>query len=149
MITEGLKCARCMHDLVVLESYNFWGDEYGMTTILQCPHCGASYECTEPNDEDKMEYQFYQNNQPTDGRLQEEDIMNEHCLNCGEKIFVTGNNMLSDFDETVKDDDDDAMSYNMCTCPNCGMIEVRWDTPENDKKNYPYWSEEEKESTED
>lgn len=147
MITEGLKCARCMHELFKLDEFEFEG--MGRETYLVCKHCGAKYEILEPTDEEKADMEFYQNNMPIDGRMTEPDMYNEHCINCGERVGISSNNMLSDFDDNIEDDDDDAMSFNLCTCEKCGITEVRWDTPESQKKLYPYWSEEEKESTED
>ena len=39
MITEGLKCVRCGHELKVEEIQDF-DNEIGTTTVLFCPYCG-------------------------------------------------------------------------------------------------------------
>ena len=42
MITEGVICTRCAHEL---ELEDIWeGEEdYGNTYVFYCPYCGASY----------------------------------------------------------------------------------------------------------
>lgn len=140
MKTENLKCHRCGHQLEVKDVQNF-DEERGQYTFLHCPHCGADYEIDEPLDEEKKDYPFWKD-EDTDGRLEGIDIMNGHCLNCGHKIYVGSNFMLSDYDpEHIKDIDDDKMNFCMNTCENCGCTEVRWDNSENEKKDYPYWKE--------
>ena len=139
MITEGLKCVRCEHDLEVEEVLDF-DNECGKTTILFCPYCGARYEETEPLEEDKMNYDFYKNGCDTSGRLDEADIMNGHCLNCGSKVSIANNFMLSDYDDTITEPDD-KMNFVLNECPNCGMQEVRWDNSDNERKIFPYWTE--------
>ena len=79
------------------------------------------------------------------GRITEPDILNGHCTNCGHTVHVSNNFMLSDYDDSIIDENDDKMNFIMNQCPYCGMEEVRWDTAENEKKDYPYWQEEEKE----
>jgi len=139
MITEGLKCVRCGHELEVEDIQDF-DDEIGTTTILFCPYCGAIYEETEPLDEDKQNYEFYKDGMDISGRLDEPDIMNGHCLNCGHKVSMANNFMLSDYDDTVTEDDD-KMNFVLNECPYCGMNEVRWDNSDNESKVFPYWTE--------
>ena len=140
MKTEGLKCHRCGHELEVQDIQNF-DEERGEYTFLHCPHCGADYEVDEPADEEKKDFDFYKDGEDTDGRFEGIDTMNEHCLNCGHKIYVGSNFMLSDYDPSIKDIDDDKMNFCMNTCPHCGCTEIRWDNSENEKKYYPYWQE--------
>jgi hypothetical protein len=49
--------------------------------------------------------------------------------------------MLSDYDDTITDENDDKMNFVLNQCPYCGMQEIRWDNSENEKKHYPYWKE--------
>ena len=49
--------------------------------------------------------------------------------------------MLSDYDDTIDNDDDDKMNFILNQCPYCGMQEVRWDNSDNEKKIYPYWKD--------
>ena len=49
--------------------------------------------------------------------------------------------MLSEVTGTDLEDDDDAIVTN-ATCPFCGASYELYDTPENEKANYPYWSDE-------
>ena len=141
MITTGIKCNRCLEELVLEEIFD--GDyEIGSTYNFVCPNCGARFECTEVTDDEKQDYEFYENGEEDiSGRLDEEDIMNGHCINCGHKVSMCNNFMLSDYDDTITDDDDDKMNFVLNQCPYCGMQEVRWDTAENEKKHYPYWKE--------
>lgn len=60
MNTENVKCTRCMHDLVVDEILEEEDTEFGTTTYLTCPYCGASYECTEPPKNEKKDYPYWQ-----------------------------------------------------------------------------------------
>lgn len=146
MKTENLKCVRCFHDLEVEEVIDF-DDEIGNVTNLFCPYCGARYEVTEPKEEDKKNYDFYRDGEDIDQRYDKADPMNGHCLNCGHQIHVSNNFMLSDYDDTITDDDDDKMNFIMTECPNCGCSEVRWDTSENEHKIFPYWKEENEDET--
>lgn len=146
MNTENVKCTRCMHDLVVDEILEEEDTEFGTTTYLTCPYCGASYECTEPPKSEQSQYEFYRNGEESVyGRITEPDILNGHCTNCGHTVYVSNNFMLSDYDDSIIDENDNKMNFIMNQCPYCGMEEVRWDTAENEKKDYPYWQEEEKE----
>ena len=140
MKTENLKCNRCLCELEVEDIFE--GDEeMGVTTYLVCPNCGAKFECTEVPEQEKQDYDFYRNGEDTSLRIDEVDIMNEHCTNCGHNVSMSNNFMLSDYDDTIVDENDDKMNFVLNQCPNCGMWEVRWDTAENEKKNFPYWSE--------
>lgn len=143
MVKDGIKCNRCLHELVLEEVFD--GDyEVGPTYYFVCPNCGARFECTEVTEDEKKDYEFYNGgNEDISGRLQEIDIMNGHCINCGSKVSMCNNFMLSDYDDTITDDDDDKMNFVLNQCPYCGMQEVRWDTAENEKKYYPYWNEDE------
>lgn len=141
MKTEGLKCNRCGHDLDVEEVVDFEDKGESVVTNLRCPYCGAYFECMEVPESEKMEWDFYKDGEPTNGRFTEIDIMNSHCMNCGHSISMSGNFMLSDIDDTITDDDDDKMSFETNQCPYCGMMEVRWDNSENEKRDLDYWSE--------
>ena len=65
--------------------------------------------------------------------------MNDVCINCGHKVYVGNNFMLSDCEGTDLPEDDDKMNYCINPCSHCGCTEVRWDNSENEKKNFPYW----------
>ena len=96
MITNGIKCNRCLEELVLEEIFE--GDyEIGPTYNFVCPNCGARFECTEVTEDDKQNYEFYADGgEDISGRLQEEDIMNGHCTNCGHKVSMCNNFMLSE-----------------------------------------------------
>ena len=140
MITEGIICTRCAHEL---ELEDIWeGDEdYGNTYVLHCPYCGARYECTEVPYSERNEYDFYKDGEDISLRIDEPDIMNGHCTNCGHHVSMSNNFMLSDYDDTIEDDNDDKMNFILNQCPYCGMQEIRWDNSSNEKKHYPYWKE--------
>jgi hypothetical protein len=53
---------------------------------------------------------------------------------------MANNFMLSDYDDTVTEDDD-KMNFVLNECPYCGMNEVRWDNSDNERKVFPYWTE--------
>lgn len=143
MDTNNLKCVRCGNILEV-EDIMEEDCEVGQTTYLFCPYCGAKYEETEPIEEEKKNYDFYKDGNDISGRLDEIDIMNGHCLNCGHNVSMCNNFMLSDYDDTIEEADD-KMNFVMNECPYCGMQEIRWDNSDNERKIFPYWLEEEKE----
>jgi DNA-directed RNA polymerase subunit RPC12/RpoP len=145
MNITNLKCTRCMHDLEVEEFLASEDPEFGNTTFLICPYCGAKYECTEAPENEKDKYEFYQNGEDIDGRITEPDILNGHCTNCGHKVTVSNNFMLSDYDDTITDENDDKMNFIMNECPYCGMCEVRWDNSNNEREVFPYWKENQQE----
>ena len=141
MITEGVICTRCAHEL---ELDDIWeGEEdYGNTYVFHCPYCGARYECTEVPESEKDEYEFYKDGkEDISMRINEPDIMNGHCTNCGHHVSMSNNFMLSDYDDSITNEDDDKMNFILNQCPYCGMQEVRWDNSENEKNIYPYWKE--------
>ena len=63
----------------------------------------------------------------------------EKCWRCGSDLICMANFMLSEIegDDTLSDDDD-AMTTDY-SCPFCGARYTVIDTPENEKKNYPYF----------
>ena len=63
----------------------------------------------------------------------------EKCIRCNHNLILESNFMLSDFDETLTEEDDDAM-VTYAHCPYCGARYELTDTPESEKKNYPYWT---------
>ena len=141
MIAEGVICTRCAHEL---ELEDIWeGEEdYGNTYVFYCPYCGARYECTEVPESERDEYDFYKDGEEDISmRIDEPDIMNGHCTNCGHNVSMSNNFMLSDYDDSITNEDDDKMNFILNQCPYCGMQEVRWDNSENEKKLYPYWKE--------
>lgn len=140
MNTENLKCNRCEHELVVEEVCDY-DKEAGVVTYLRCPYCGAAFECVEQPEEEKKNFDFYKDGEPIEGRFEGVDLLNEHCINCGHKIYVGNNFMLSDYDDSIESIEDDKMNFVMNECPYCGMNEVRWDNSENEKKDYDYWAE--------
>lgn len=138
MKTENLYCHRCgnplettLVDTEVCESAYY---------VFLCPHCGAEYEVYDP--EDKSEYPFYPD-EDISSRVGPEGmhIENNICLNCGHQVVCSDNFMLSDYFTEDISLDDDKMNFVLSTCQHCGISEIRWDTSENEKKKYPYWSE--------
>lgn len=138
MKTENLFCHRCGSPMTA-DLIDESTDGYGAYWYIECPHCGAVYEVTEPTDEEKKKYEFWKD-EDISKRVGNEGghIMNDICINCGEKVFVGNNFMYSDYDEEV-DEGDDKMNYCLNTCSHCGCDEVRWDTSENDKQHLDYW----------
>ena len=144
MIVEGTICTRCGHPLRLDDEMDGYDEaEIGTTYTLQCDYCGAIYECAEVSESEKPNYEFYQNEKENVLlRRDEPDIMNGYCTNCGHPVSMSNNFMLSDYDDTVESlGDDDKMNFVLGQCPFCGMMEVRWDTSENEKKIYPYWKQ--------
>jgi len=68
----------------------------------------------------------------------ENDLVMEKCWRCGHELICSSNFMLSDWGYDSLDEDDDALITEY-SCPNCGAQYSVIDTPENEKKNYPYW----------
>jgi len=134
-----------MHDLVLIDQYELEDEEMGNVYTFECPYCGARFEISVPNDEQKKNYEFWKD-RDTDFRLDEIDIMNGHCLNCGHKVGVTGNFMLSDYEGYDLPDSKDKMNFVLTQCENCGCEEVRWDTSEEDHEIFPYWKQEDEEN---
>ena len=62
----------------------------------------------------------------------------EKCMRCGHEIILEGNFMLSEINGEELNEEDDAMVTN-AFCPHCGARYELYDTPESEKKNYPYW----------
>lgn len=63
----------------------------------------------------------------------------EKCMRCGHELIIEGNFMLSDYDETLNEEDDAMVTYEHC--PYCGARYELTDTPQSEKKLYPYWGE--------
>lgn len=60
-------------------------------------------------------------------------------MRCGHEIIIGGNFMLSEINGEELNEEDDAMVTN-AHCPYCGAGYELYDTPESEKKNYPYWN---------
>lgn len=106
MITEGVICTRCANELELLDICE--GDEeVGNTYVFCCPHCGARYECTEVPEQERKDYDFYANGEEDISmRICEPDIFNVYCTNCGHRVSVSNNFMLSDYYDTIDNDDE-------------------------------------------
>ena len=62
----------------------------------------------------------------------------EKCMRCNHDLILEGNFMLSEINgEELPEDDDAIVTY--AHCPHCGARYELTDTPESEKKNYPYW----------
>ena len=142
---ENLYCHRCGHELGLLDEEVINEDGRGSYYRFICPHCGAIYEIDEPDEEEKKEYEFWKDEDISERVGNEGDhIMNDICLNCGHKVYVSNNFMLSDCGGTDLSKDDDKMNYCLSPCSHCGCTEVRWDNSENEKKDFPYWEQDTK-----
>ena len=63
----------------------------------------------------------------------------EKCMRCGHDLILEGNFMLSEINcEELLEDDDAIVTY--AHCPFCGARYELTDTPQSEKKNYPYWN---------
>lgn len=63
----------------------------------------------------------------------------EKCMRCKHEIILEGNFMLSEINgEELNEDDDTMVTY--AHCPYCGARYELTDTPESEKRNYPYWN---------
>jgi len=61
-------------------------------------------------------------------------------MRCGHELIIEGNFMLSEISgEELSEDDDAMVTYEHC--PHCGARYELTETPESEKKNYPYWRE--------
>ena len=76
---------------------------------------------------------------PAHGSMKLKTDNMEKCMRCGHELIIGGNFMLSDFNGEDLAEDDDAMVTN-AHCPHCGASYEIYDTPESEKKNYPYWN---------
>ena len=62
----------------------------------------------------------------------------EKCMRCEHDIVLEGNFMLSEINgEELTEDEDTMVTY--AHCPYCGARYELTDTPECEKKDYPYW----------
>lgn len=143
MKKENLFCHRCGHELTLIEEELINEDGRGNYYRLSCPYCGAIYELDEPDEEEKKEYDFWKEEDISE-RVGNEGghVMNDICLNCGNKVYVTNNFMLSDYEGEDLPEDEDKMNYCINQCSNCGCTEVRWDNSENERKEFEYWKNE-------
>lgn len=64
----------------------------------------------------------------------------EKCWRCGHELICSGNFMISDYGDDLNEDDDAIITNYFCS--NCGASYEVTDTPENEKKHYPYWNNE-------
>jgi DNA-directed RNA polymerase subunit RPC12/RpoP len=62
----------------------------------------------------------------------------EKCMRCKHEIILEGNFMLSEINGEELNEENDAM-VTYAHCPHCGARYELTDTPESEKKNYPYW----------
>ena len=140
MKKENLFCHRCGHELEVIDEYEINEGGRGNYYRFKCPHCGIIYELDEPDSEEKKEYDFWKD-ENIEMRVGDEGghIENDVCLNCGNKVYVGNNFMLSDCEGEELPEGDDKMNYCINQCTNCGCSEVRWDNSENEKNDLPYW----------
>ena len=60
------------------------------------------------------------------------------CMRCNHELIIGGNFMLSDLNGEELADDGDAMVTN-ASCQHCGASYEIYETPFNERKNYPYW----------
>ena len=67
--------------------------------------------------------------------------MIDDCMRCNHKIILESNFMLSEINGEELEDDDDAI-VTFAHCPFCGARYMLTDTPESEKKSYPYWRNE-------
>lgn len=63
----------------------------------------------------------------------------EKCMRCKHNLILESNFMLSEINGEELSENDDAM-VTYAHCPYCGARYELTDTPENEKKNYPYWN---------
>jgi len=65
----------------------------------------------------------------------------EKCLRCNNDLILESNFMLSElYGENLSEEDDAIVTY--AHCPYCGAKYEFTDTPESEKKDYPYWKKE-------
>lgn len=66
----------------------------------------------------------------------------EKCMRCQHDLILECNFMLSEINdnEYMEEDDDAIVTY--AHCPYCGARYQLTDTPESEKKDYPYWNKE-------
>ena len=59
-------------------------------------------------------------------------------MRCEHDLILEGNFMLSEINGEVLTEEEDTM-VTYAHCPYCGARYELTDTPESEKKNYPYW----------
>ena len=59
-------------------------------------------------------------------------------MRCGHDLIISGNYMLSDLNEDLGEEDD--VMVTNAHCPYCGASYEIVDTPQSERKNYPYWN---------
>ena len=60
-------------------------------------------------------------------------------MRCSHNLILQSNFMLSEINGYDLDEDDDAL-VTYAVCPYCGARYELTDTPQSEKKNYPYWN---------
>ena len=130
MRKDNVICDYCGAVMDVVETTEAIDCEFGETIYFNCPNCGTLFECTEPSADRTADFEFYADEKIINERLPQYS----HCTNCGHSIGSSGNLMLSDFDDSVSDDDDRTGLY-MCACPHCGIKETRWYPSEKENNN--------------
>lgn len=102
-------------------------DEGVKVKQITCQHCGTTYMAWEYEDSEE-----------------EEVVCGDqgfgNCFLCGGTLIWSGDFMLSDLDDSIEDDDDDALMQSL-TCAHCGAPVEVYHVPENYKKDYPFWNE--------
>ena len=64
----------------------------------------------------------------------------EKCMRCAHNLILEGNFMLSEINcKELSEEEDAIVTY--AQCPYCGARYELIDTPECEKKNYPYWEQ--------
>lgn len=142
METKNLYCHRCGAELEIIENCEINEGGRGNYYRFYCPNCGAMYEVEEPDSEEKENYEFWKDPDISERVGSEGDhVNNDICINCGHKVYVGNNFMMSDCTGEDLPEDEDKMNYCLNTCQHCGVTETRWDNSENEKKNLPYWAD--------
>lgn len=64
-------------------------------------------------------------------KMKNKNLYSRYCVVCGSELIIGGNDMLSDIDESIKNDKDDAMVTN-ASCPICKANYTMYDATENE-----------------
>lgn len=96
---------------------------------IKCPHCGTKYE-----------YHINGEYETCVDNVKDQGFGN--CILCSGFLAWSGDFMRSDFDDTIKDEKDDAIVRNM-TCSDCGCTVDVYEPSYNEiiSGKYPYWKE--------
>lgn len=142
------KCIRCDHELELLtgDEYDEIYDEEGVKYYV-CPYCGARYDISIPDDDEKENYHLY--NEEIECTVSDENHGYEgRCLECGHYLIIMNNFMRSEVYGDVDEEDVDENGIakddtivDILYCPNCGANITATPPKPSEEMNYDWYKE--------